>query len=127
MDPMLRMFPAVLAIVTVLASGVVHGLWTDRWGMAEEPMAAAARLDQLPLDLGDWQGQPLDFEPSQLGPVAGYLYRRYVNQRNGASVSVSLLCGRPGPVAIHTPDVCYVASGYQAAPAREYSPSLDPS
>jgi hypothetical protein len=70
--------------------------------------------------IGDWQGQTVDFDARQIGPVAGYLHRRYINQRTGASVGLSLVFGRPGPVAIHTPDVCYVASGFATASPSKY-------
>src|SRR5947209_18409507 len=104
---MARICPFLTAVAALVACGVVHGLWTDRWARAPEPAAAAARLDALPLTLGDWDGEALPVEPGSLGAVSGYLYRQYVNRRNGDEVSVFLVCGRPGPVAIHTPDVCY--------------------
>src|SRR4051794_41847552 len=44
--------------------------------------------------------------------VVGHLSRRYVNRRTGDAVLVLLLCGKPGDVAVHTPDVCYEAAGY---------------
>ncbi len=107
-------------LVAVIAAGIVHGVWTDRWGTAEEPTALAARFDQLPLVLGEWQGQDLDYDQKELGPVAGSLYRRYVNQRSRAVVTIFMVCGRPGPVAIHTPDVCYRASGYEMLSLEKY-------
>jgi hypothetical protein len=52
-------------------------------------------------------------QPEQLGDVGGYFYARFVNRRDGNAVVVFLVGGPPGPVAIHTPDVCYQASGYE--------------
>lgn len=124
---MTRMFLPAAAILATLASGVAHGLWTHRWTSTPDVAAAAARLQQLPLTLGDWQGQDLEFDTRQVGPVAGYLYRRYVNQRTGVAVTMALAFGLSGPVSIHTPDVCYVASGFEAASISKFSPSLDPS
>jgi hypothetical protein len=40
-------------------------------------------------------------------------WRRYTNARTGDVVSVLLVCGRPGPMAAHTPDVCYGGAGYE--------------
>src|SRR5262249_40391692 len=34
--------------------------------------------------------------------------------RSGSSVTVLLVCGRPGPISVHTPDVCYDGAGYEA-------------
>jgi hypothetical protein len=44
--------------------------------------------------------------------LAGSLQRQYVNRRTGQKVAVVLVCGRFGPVSIHTPEACYGASGY---------------
>ncbi len=124
---MTRMFLPAAAILATLASGIAHGLWTQRWTSTQDVEAAAARMPRLPLTLGDWQGQNLEFDTRQLGPVSGYLYRRYVNQRTGVVVTMSLAFGRSGPVSIHTPDVCYAASGFEAASIRKFTPTLDPS
>ena len=109
---MLRWFSALLASAALIACGLVHGYWTDRWQPPVETAAAAARLETLPLDLGDWQGTEIEVKPGQGGPgVAGCIQRRYVH-RSGVAVSMFLVCGRPGPVSIHTPEVCYGANGY---------------
>src|SRR5262249_47338187 len=50
--------------------------------------------------------------------IAGYVYRRYRHARTGDEFTVLLLCGRSGPMSVHTPDVCYRGAGFtQAAPA----------
>jgi hypothetical protein len=118
---MLRFGLPATAIGVVIFSGIVHGLWTDRWLEAPEPLAAAAKLQQVALTLGDWEGQALDLESRQSEGVAGYLYRRYVNQSTGNVVSVFLVCGRPGPVSIHPPEACYGASGYEIGDAGTFS------
>src|SRR3954470_17091195 len=109
---MLRILPAVTAAVVVAAGGLVHGFWTDRWGGDGGWGPAAPRLDHVPRAVGDWQAQPLDSSPSDAPDLAGQLYLRYVNRKTGDAVSIALVCGRPGPVCIHTPDVCYAASGH---------------
>jgi hypothetical protein len=122
---MVRYLPCIAAVVAVLLTGVVHGVWTDRWSTLEA--ATTARLECLPMTLGDWKGQDVEIDRRFLGPVTGCIHRRYVNQRNGVAVSLTLVSGRPGPVAIHTPDVCYVASGFRPASAEKFVPRLDPS
>jgi hypothetical protein len=124
---MKRIYPIATALTVVLVAGVVHGLWTDRWVTAEEPTAAAARLDQLPMVLGDWEGQNVEIDARDLEAISGYLCRRYVNRRDHNEVSVFLVCGRPGPVAIHTPDLCYQASGYEVGPRATYTGPEPPS
>jgi len=122
---MVRFLPALSAVLAVLITGVVHGVWTDRWTTLEA--ATTPRLEQLPLTLGDWHGQNVEMDKRFLGPVTGCIHRRYVNQRSGVAVSLTLVSGRPGPVAIHTPDVCYVASGFQTASTEKFVPRLDSS
>lgn len=110
---MKRTLITTLAIAAVLITGIVHGIWTGRWEFTDEPGASVARLPSVGMELGDWQGQTLDAESRQLGDASGSLLRRYTNKWSGASVTVFLLCGRPGPLAIHPPDSCYAAGGYE--------------
>jgi hypothetical protein len=111
---MLRIFAAALASATLIVTGLVHGFWTDRWGNAVEPAEAAARLQDVPTTLGDWEVREGESKPAAVDPhLAGTLQREYVNVRTGQKVAIMLVCGRFGPVSIHTPEACYGASGYQ--------------
>jgi len=123
---MARKFLPLAGLLVIILSGLVHGCWTGRWMDPPALADAAAKLDRVPMILGDWQGKPLEIDTKQLGPISGYLHRRYLNQRTGAIVVVSLAVGRPGPVSIHTPDVCYVAGGFQAVSIDKFTPPLDP-
>jgi hypothetical protein len=102
------------AAALLVFSGIVHGLWTNRWTAAAEIEAAVARLDAVPMTLGDWQGEavPMSERDRALAGGAGYLLRRYKNRATGSTVTVFLVCGRPGLVSVHTPDVCFAGSGY---------------
>jgi hypothetical protein len=119
---MSRTTALVTAFVFVILGGVVHGLWTDRWVVCKEPGAAAASLSRLPMTIGNWEGQAIDFKSSRSGQrqISGIM-RRYANRLDGTTVSILLVCGRPGPVSVHTPDVCYDGAGYDlAAPPVRY-------
>jgi len=118
---MLRYLPPTIGIVALVACGVLHGLWTDRWAHAADVSGSASKLQSLPLSVGDWRGEDLDGDTRGLGPIAGFLQRRYVNDRTGAVVTIALVSGRPGPVCIHTPDVCYAASGYETGAWTKYA------
>jgi hypothetical protein len=111
-----------LALVILLGSGVVHGLWTDRWQTAAGTAPFVARLADVPRSLGEWDGEDVELPAKHLevGEIDGYLARTYVNRRTGGGVSMTLLCGRPGPIAVHTPDVCYAGNGLElmAPPAK---------
>jgi hypothetical protein len=117
---MTRLLPVSAAVIVLLFSGVVHGLWTDRWAESRDVIAAAARLNDLPMKLGDWEGKAASgSRPS--GGLAGAMSRHYVHRPTGRSVTLFLGCGRPGPVSIHTPDVCYAASGFKGDNQQEYT------
>lgn len=118
------MLITLISAAVVVASGVVHGLNTGRWGVPESIAAAAERLDQIPMTIAEsWDGQPLDEIPQrqldQAGAV-GYITRRYVNRQNGSAVNVLVLCGHKGPIATHPPTVCFTGSGFmlKSAPTR---------
>jgi hypothetical protein len=115
-----------IAFVIVIVSGVVHGLWTDRWGPPAEIDAAAKRLHEANLlrDLGDWQGTKFDVDKKQLDQagIPGSLGRRYKNKVTGAEVTMVLVCGRSMKVAAHTPDVCYPNAGFvQKGDPKQYT------
>jgi hypothetical protein len=120
---MTRILPIAVGIVALLASGVVHGLWTDRWVPKPDPTAAAGRFDSLPLTIGEWDGEALEVSARELQGLSGYLARRYVNRDTGDVVTLALMCGRPRVVSIHSPDVCYAASGYEVTAPTRYSPA----
>ena len=101
------------ALVVLVFTGVVHGLWTDRWSEMKDLSEAADCLDKIPAAIGAWQGKTVKLDDSTDLGLAGTLARRYVHGSTGKAVTLYLACGRPGPVGTHTPDVCYQGSGYQ--------------
>ncbi len=111
---MKRWYYAVTASLLLVATGVVHGFWTDRWVADTRLEAAADRLADIPLQIGEWVGTEIEVKPGQAVPgVTGSLQRSYFNRRLGVTVVIALVNGRPGPVATHTPEACYGASGYR--------------
>jgi hypothetical protein len=106
---------SVAAFAIVAGSGLVHGFWTDRWGRSPTLEEAIASLDRMPRSVGDWHGQDVEMSTRdmQRTGASGWLARRYRHRGTQASVSVFLVCGRGGPVSVHTPDVCYGGAGYE--------------
>jgi hypothetical protein len=107
--------PVLAGVVAVVAMGVVHGVSTDRWRPSGELEAALAGLDRVPARFGDWAGEDLPYEPAEMARagIQGCVFRRYHNPRTRETVSVLLVCGRGGPISVHTPDVCYAGAGYR--------------
>jgi EpsI family protein len=112
---MSRFLLLLIVGAVTLVDGFVYGLWTGRWNANDELASAAARIDSLPLTVGDWQGtpQPLDPLVIQRAEFAGYTMRRYENRRTGAVVNLLVACGRPGPVSVHSPQICFPGAGFQ--------------
>jgi hypothetical protein len=122
---MVRLFATGAAVTALLFSGVVHGLWTGRWDSVEDLQAALTQLQGLPLAIGEWRGEDLK-QSAPRGEAIVVLARRYLHRGTGQAVTILLACGRPGPVSIHTPDVCYAASGYEVeSPTRREVPAGD--
>jgi len=111
---MTRLVPALTALTLLVATGVVHGLWTERWRPSDALEQAAARLADVPLQIGDWQGKAIDVDAEAFAQAGarGYWARSYTRP-GGDSVLVVLMCGRPGKMAVHTPEVCYSGAGYE--------------
>jgi len=117
---MLRSWPLIVGLLIVVASGVTHGVCSGRWTTAETMQAAVERLPRLPHVIGDWEGKDLDDDT--LGKfredIPGALQRRYVRKGTNQEVLIMLVCGKAGPVAVHTPEVCYQGNGWKMAAER---------
>jgi hypothetical protein len=107
--------PLLVTIVVVGVAGGVHGIQTDRWRQSAQLEHALARLDSVPLVAGDWRGEDAPYEADDMtrAGIKGCVFRVYQNPRTRESVSVLLVCGRGGPISVHTPDVCYAGAGYR--------------
>ncbi len=108
------------ALVILVFSGLVHGLWTDRWSEQLDLSAAAEALEKLPRDIGSWHGADLTMEKNPRSGLVGTLARTYTHTTTGKMVTLFLACGRPGPVATHTPDVCYGSIGFESESPRRF-------
>lgn len=124
---MLRNIPYLIAIVVVLATGLTTGVRANRWHDSKALDAAAKRLEGLPMTIGEWEGEAGEL-PARIieqSEVSGYLLRRYRNPRTQAAVSVFIGCGRPGPVGVHSPEVCYTGGGFELLSSRPLAIPID--
>jgi hypothetical protein len=121
-----RTILTISAVVLLVASAAVHGVWTDRWTQNPELVKnAAERLEKVPVTIGNWTSTDIDMNTDPKLGLAGVLARRFVHNESGKVVTIYIACGRPGPVCIHSPDYCYIADGYRDAepPRRVTQPS----
>ena len=109
-------------------AGSHHRVRAGSWSL-DEPLEnvpalaeLAGRLESVPSVIGDWTAtsQPVSSKQMAIAGAVGHLTRVYTNPKNGISVSVMLLCGLPGNISTHTPDICYPGAGYSLGEAQSY-------
>ncbi len=112
----------VLAVGLTVFSGILQGRMSNRWGIAVDTKAAADKLEEIPNEFGDWRLKSSDElgrdALEQLQPAA-YWVRTYQNRRTGDVVNVTLLLGQPGPISVHTPEVCFGTKNYENRGERQ--------
>jgi hypothetical protein len=118
---MTRLLPALAALGVILLAGVVDGVYSGRWVHSEALDQAIARLRTVPTAFGDWEATefPLTEAIVARAGFSGYLSRRYKNRLTGQEISVLLACGRPGPISVHPPEVCFGGAGYKIQGAKD--------
>lgn len=105
-------------IVGVAVAGLVAAAVVDRLTSGVESgdvKEAAARLDRVPREFGDWTSteDKLDDKVLKVAEAAGHVSRVYTSGKNQSRVSVLLLCGPTGPIGAHEPKYCYAGNGYE--------------
>jgi hypothetical protein len=103
------------ALVLIISSGIVHGVWTNRWSAEDQTSAAVKALQKLPASIGNWDAADLTLTDAEIkhAELSGYVLRQYQHEHTQRSVSLLLMCGQPGPVAVHAPTACYLGAGYR--------------
>lgn len=119
-------FSSLLAVVVLvaltLASGLLHGRLSRRWGASEQLQFAGERLSLFPTRFGSWVMQ----SSSELGEYAetvletsGHINRVYRNEDSGSQVAVALVVGPAGPIATHSPEICFSSRDYRVLDERK--------
>ena len=108
--------PLALALVIglLLISTLVHGWLSGRWYVAKDLYQAGEKLEELPKQIGAWQqieSNGLDDSVAEMLQCYGSIVREYRHGDTGEQVTVALLLGPRGPIAVHTPDICYSSVG----------------
>ncbi len=120
-------FIGCIVIAATIALGTIHGSWTNRWGNNPDLLQAGRKLEQLPKVLGNWrlkQSNELERSVSEMLQCSGNVSRVYENTNTGEIVQVFLVVGPSGPIAVHTPEVCYSTKDYSlVAPRQRWSPN----
>jgi hypothetical protein len=112
----------VLLTGLTLVSGGMHGWMSHRWGLPPATRIAAEKLVEFPDRFGSWQlqsAEEMTEETANTLECAGYFVRAYANQDTGESVRVAVLLGPAGPIAVHTPEICYSSRAYAIREERQ--------
>jgi hypothetical protein len=104
-------FGIAVLFVSTLGVGVLHGRMSGRWGLVATGQTAADEMSAaLPVEVGNWRLRHED----QLSPEVvkvlqcpAHISRVYENQQTGDVATVAVLLGPPGPISVHTPEICY--------------------
>src|SRR5579883_487292 len=106
---MARKLPILAAIVVLVTSGLVHARWSNHVRASKELAEATTKLEKIPMTVGDWKGSvsEMDRRGLERAGIIGLASRRYTNPRSGETVSILLVCGKPGPISVHGPEICY--------------------
>jgi hypothetical protein len=104
----------MIASLLLIAGGVVHGMWTHRWSGAAAADSGIDLLAKVEEPLGEWRpGPAVPISERDIPKGTKATSRQFANESNGKRAVVSVTCGVPGVVAAHTPDVCFLGSGYK--------------
>ena len=96
----------------IIGGALVHGAVTQRWAVFAPDPAQTDRLHAFEVRFQDWQPTEVPTEmPTNERSTA--TARSYQSASTGRSGVVTIISGIPGSVSTHTPDVCYVGSGYR--------------
>lgn len=110
----------ILAVVLLVASGVVYRIYAPRWrGTGQKTIKLPVPLAQFPLTVGNWVGRQTIIEATtqeymRKNFADDFFSHHYVNQAAGAwaDVYVVYCASRPSGILGHRPGVCYPANGW---------------
>jgi Protein of unknown function (DUF3485) len=112
----------LLLIAGTIGAGVIHGRMTNSWKISPTSRIAGERLKAaLPEDFGNWRfDHKNEFPPEVLSILEhpAYFSRVYQHVQTGDTITIAVIAGQPGPVAVHTPEICYSARDYAISGTR---------
>jgi hypothetical protein len=115
---MTRFLPITAGVLLIVGLTIVQGWMTDRLAGTNVSAEQQAKLLELvPKKCGDWQGEDKQVDETVkevAGSVGAAVSRNYRNARTGERVDLWLIVGHARDISVHTPDVCYPGSGFDA-------------
>ena len=111
-----RRKPMLVVIGLLMTSAVVHGSIDGRWSANKDLKQQGSKLTTLPEQCGDWElSANLEMAPNALEQLRcyGWDQRQYRSKTTGQIITVAVMFGPRGPMAVHTPEVCFDSVGTQ--------------
>jgi hypothetical protein len=112
-----RFIAFVVLLISTVGAGWLHGSFTNRWGLRRDASLAADLLQEASLStVGNWRlHHDVPFTPDVLKMLQcpAHISRVYEHQQTGDRVIVTVIIGPPGPVSVHTPEICYPSRDYK--------------
>jgi len=103
-------------LICTLVTGWLQGSFTNRWGPRLDANRAADSLQRASLiEIGNWRlRREAPFAPDVLKMLQcpAHISRVYEHQQTGDLVTLTVIIGPPGPVSVHTPEICYSSRDY---------------
>jgi hypothetical protein len=117
---------SLILLAGTVAGGWYHGQASRRWGEQPDERVAADRLNTpLPQSFGSWKYKnehKFAEDVKEMLQCRAYINHVYENEQTGDVVTVAVIVGPHGPVAVHTPEICYSSKDYSIAAGREKKP-----
>jgi hypothetical protein len=121
------LIPAGAAGLLILISAYFQGVYSERWGKRpiweEQKILAKHLMQDVPTTVGEWESKeiPVDLREMNAAGAVGYYSRHFYKKSkpDTTGVDVLIICGHPADMTIHTPEKCYVTSGYKETSDQE--------
>lgn len=109
-------------LVLTIASGLIQGRMTNRWGVPEDVLALGRRLEELPASFGDWQlvrASELGEDATKMLQPYGYFGGTFRHRISGHVVTMFVILGPAEHLCGHTPEACFYSRDYEQIGDRE--------
>jgi hypothetical protein len=119
------LLPAVVAAALIAIATIPQGIWSRRFGGTEvtaQRKAFADRIKNIPVAIGDWESKETAVDQRQImASGSDNVYsRRFTNRlAPEQAVEVFIVSGSGRDITQHTPDQCYVLSGFDEAESQD--------
>lgn len=116
-----------VALVVLCGAGFLEVRNTTHRADAAAASAVQAKLDAVPMTVGGWAGEKLEYDAKQMDRTKAFaaLHRAYRNPKTNEVVSVLILAGAAADVGVHDPTRCYAGAGYRPVGSQQKRP-IDP-